>query len=556
MAELTVFVVTPAGVPLTSPGDLPEIQIRRVDTQAIVQAFTAMTEIGDGMYSFNFAPSATLDYTFTVDADPSVTGQASPRYFGGSISGPANDAVLNDIPAILVDTDTTIPGLIAVLNDISVADILTAVLAGSGESVDTALSRLDNIDTSVTTTIPGLIAALNDISVADIMTFVLGSGESVDVALSRLDNIDADAATAAAGVATILAAIAALNDPTAAAIADAVWDENIVAAHGTASTAGLLLRVLGAAISTRVNNPTLNALLGVADVAARDLPEQVDIELTAAHGAGAWTTAAGSQDWTAAEREQIRFRLAMDGTQTDPTTNTGTIEDILADTAAVDARLPSDPADESLQQASHTATQAAIAALNDLSQADVQSAMTAQGYTVARAGNLDNLDATISSVNTAIAALNDISIADVQTAMTAQGYTAARAPNLDNLDATITSVLAAIAALNDPSAATIATAVRDVALVGSAVGSLGAAIQVVLGISGKANAVWDNFSYNASTQFLDSCRVRIFATSGAASAATPGAADGADGEIFRINLTSNPDGTFPGLPADILGVLT
>ncbi len=40
----------------------------------------------------------------------------------------------------------------------------------------------------------------------------------------------------------------------------------------------------------------------------------------------------GAVDWTTAEKEQIRSRLAMDGTQTDPTTNTGTIESILEDT--------------------------------------------------------------------------------------------------------------------------------------------------------------------------------------------------------------------------------
>jgi len=73
------------------------------------------------------------------------------------------------------------------------------------------------------------------------------------------------------------------------------------------------------------------------------------------------------------------------------------VPEILADTAAIDARLPSDPADESVQLAAHAQTQADIAALNDLSQADVQSAMTAQGYTAARAPNLDNLDATVSS---------------------------------------------------------------------------------------------------------------------------------------------------------------
>lgn len=337
MAELTVFVVQPDGSPLTSPGDLPEIQIRRIDTQAIVQAFTAMTEIGDGFYSYTFAPSATLDYTWIVDADPSTTGQAIPRYFGGSLSGPANERILTDIPDILVDTGTTIPALIAALNDISVADILSGVLAGSGESVDTALSRLDNIDTSVTTTIPGLIAALNDISVADILTAVLsGSAESVDAALSRL---------------------IAFN------------------------------------IASRSNNNDLDSLLGVADVAGRDLPEQVDVELTAAHGAGAWTSG------SSITQQDVRDAMKLAPTGGAPAAGSVDehLDDILADTSAIDARLPADPADESNQIAEHGTTQAAIAALNDLAIADVQTAMTNQGYTSGRAPNLDNLDATVSS---------------------------------------------------------------------------------------------------------------------------------------------------------------
>ena len=58
-------------------------------------------------------------------------------------------------------------------------------------------------------------------------------------------------------------------------ISDQVWDEDIVAAHGTADTAGLLARALGALISQRTNNANLDALLGVGDVASRDIPEQV-----------------------------------------------------------------------------------------------------------------------------------------------------------------------------------------------------------------------------------------------------------------------------------------
>jgi hypothetical protein len=70
-----------------------------------------------------------------------------------------------------------------------------------------------------------------------------------------------------------------------AQIGDACWDENIVTGHGTASSAGLLLRVLGGAISTRANNATLNALLGVADVAATDLADTIwDEDIVAAHG--------------------------------------------------------------------------------------------------------------------------------------------------------------------------------------------------------------------------------------------------------------------------------
>jgi len=51
----------------------------------------------------------------------------------------------------------------------------------------------------------------------------------------------------------------------------------------------------------------------------------------------------------------------------------------------------------------------------------------------------DNTQAGIGANLAAIAGLEDLSSADVQAAMTAQGYTAARAPLLDNLDAAITS---------------------------------------------------------------------------------------------------------------------
>lgn len=83
-----------------------------------------------------------------------------------------------------------------------------------------------------------------------------------------------------------------------------------------------------------------------------------------------------------------------------------------------------------------------IGNLNNLAIADVQTALTNQGYTVARAALLDNL----SNLDMAISALNNLSQAGVQSAMTVQGYTTVRAALLDNLDNAISSVLAAIPA--------------------------------------------------------------------------------------------------------------
>jgi hypothetical protein len=71
---------------------------------------------------------------------------------------------------------------------------------------------------------------------------------------------------------------AALAADAVAEIADGVWDEDIVAAHGTADTAGRALRTLDA-ISDRTNNANLNALLGVTDAAGADVPSQVTDEV-------------------------------------------------------------------------------------------------------------------------------------------------------------------------------------------------------------------------------------------------------------------------------------
>lgn len=64
---------------------------------------------------------------------------------------------------------------------------------------------------------------------------------------------------------------------------------------------------------------------------------------------------------------------------------------------------------------------------------DVQTGLTAQGYTAARATKLDNLDAAVSSRST-------LDGSGVQTALTSQGYTSARAGYLDVLNGIVQAI--------------------------------------------------------------------------------------------------------------------
>jgi hypothetical protein len=132
------------------------------------------------------------------------------------------------VDAILVDTGTTIPGLIAALNDLSAAQVnaeIDTAIADAALATAANLATVDGIVDAIlvdtATTIPALIAALNDLSAAQV-------NAEVDTALA-----DYDAPTKA----ELDAGLAALNDPTAAAIADAVLDE-ATAGHTTPGTVG------------------------------------------------------------------------------------------------------------------------------------------------------------------------------------------------------------------------------------------------------------------------------------------------------------------------------
>lgn len=74
--------------PVNGLADDPEITILRSDTGAVVQAATAMTDLGaGGWYRFTFTPSiAGLGYAAEIDADPLATGQVGngQRYYGAA----------------------------------------------------------------------------------------------------------------------------------------------------------------------------------------------------------------------------------------------------------------------------------------------------------------------------------------------------------------------------------------------------------------------------------------------------------------------------------------
>jgi len=169
--------------------------------------------------------------------------------------------------------------------------------------------------------------------------------------------------------------------------------------------------------------------------------------------------AGGTSDWTTAEKEQIRYVLGIDGAKTAPTGNTGWIPDIRSKTQQltftgfnVNANVSSysnglSPGEQVLATPSlKIVTDSGGNVSISSTQADSISSTAASLVWSAAVTSLtgantigkrivDYLDTTVSSRST-------LTVSDVQTALTNQGYTTARASRLDNLDATVSSRLA------------------------------------------------------------------------------------------------------------------
>ena len=116
------------GVAVNGLADPPEITVLRLDTDAVVVNAAAMSDQGaGGLYKFDFTLAvAGIKYSFSVDADPNVTGQVDDRYYFGAFDSEINDMWrdhgLDPANAKTVD-DNNVPGD---------ADIDEDVAAGSG----------------------------------------------------------------------------------------------------------------------------------------------------------------------------------------------------------------------------------------------------------------------------------------------------------------------------------------------------------------------------------------------------------------------------------------
>lgn len=224
---------------------------------------------------------------------------------------------------------------------------------------------------------------------------------------------------------------------------------------------------------------------------------------------------------------------------------------------------------DTAQDTQHATTQASIAALNDLSSAQAQSAATAAltaydpatGTEVAALASTlaGTLDANVVSVaGSAVADVTDFQ-ADVSALATSAALSSV-ASTVSGLpdSAGVQSAAAAALTAYDPATGTeVAAVASDVTTLLSRLGANDLPIvkgmllgnYVLDGGAGSAAVSYDANGHAASQ------RIRVFADASATAAATLGAANDADGEIARVVITSSPV-SGQAYPASVVGALT
>lgn len=333
--------------------------------------------------------------------------------------GTADDAVLTAIDALptnaelataLATADDATLAAIAALNNPSAAGIADAVwdeaIAGhlgvgsTGEALNAAGSAGD----PWTTALPGAYGAG---SAGKILGDNINATISSRATQTSVDDVptNAELTTALAGADdATLAAIAALNNPSAATIADAVWDEDATA-HQTQGTFGQAIGDPGTDADTiwALANTNLNATVSsrASQTSVDDLP--TNAELTTALGtADDAVLAAIATVQTDTDNIQTRIPAALVGGRIDASVGAMAADTVTASAIATDAIGSNELAATAI-----TEIQAGLA-----TQVSVDDLPTNAELTTAL-GTAD--DATLA----AIAALNNLSSAQAQTAAAA-----------------------------------------------------------------------------------------------------------------------------------------
>lgn len=215
------------GLPVT--GLSPTIRIRNVATTVLVITDAAMSEIGDGHYSYDFTIyDSTLDYSIRCDGGATLTDVDRYKYAG-------NESYIADIETSRISTQ-----IIGVSGDI--ADVNTNVLDVSGAVLDNI--NVDSIQIAndvwrhqVSAGEPG---SAED-SLLGINTSVLGvSADIADVNTNVLE-VNTNVLEVSAGLDS-LSVSAAVDEQ---AIADAVWAEATADHSAAGSFGGILQRIVG-----------------------------------------------------------------------------------------------------------------------------------------------------------------------------------------------------------------------------------------------------------------------------------------------------------------------
>jgi|3_EtaG_2_1085321.scaffolds.fasta_scaffold00267_2 hypothetical protein len=339
---------------------------------------------------------------------PGAYGAGSAGYLIGNMNDfdPASDTVVNVTTVATTTNLTNLPSITS--NWLTAAGIAASALDGKGDwnttTPPTAAAITDAVwdeATSGHTTAGTYGKAVGD----GVTTWVTATGFSThsaaDVWTSGTRTLSALGFTLAAGDfgASSLDGKGDWNTttpPTAAAVADQVWEEAIADHSGTSGSTAEAL--------DNATAPTAAAVAdAVWDEAYAGHTSAGTFGKAVGDGVTTWVTATGFSTHAAADVWSVATRALTDKAGF---TISGTITTLDAlDTA---------------QDTQHSTTQSAVAALNDLSQANIR---TAVGLASANLDTqLSTIDTVVDSNATAIAALNDLSAADIWTTALTEAY--------------------------------------------------------------------------------------------------------------------------------------